>query len=298
LIELDREEMLNNDGLILTVTAGKGGTGKTTVATALALSLKDNYPVQFLDLDVEEPNAHILLKPEITEREPVYVKHPQVDEERCDYCGECARRCEFNAIAVIGKRIIFYDELCHGCGLCHWVCPKSAISEYDVEMGVVERGTAQGFEYLQGQLTVGEPLATPIIQRLKEKIDPKKVAILDSPPGTGCPVIEAMQGSDFVLLVTEPTPFGLHDLKLTVDVAKTLGLKMGVVINRDGVGDRGVEDYCREEDLPILLRIPMDRRIAQLYSNGVPFVSEMPEWKEQFIQLYKEVLKTVTRARV
>lgn len=289
---------MNNDGLILTVTAGKGGTGKTTVATALALSLQGGYPVQFLDLDVEEPDAHILLKPKIEEREPVYVKRPKVDEERCDYCGECARRCEYNAIAVIGKRIIIYDELCHGCGLCHWVCPKDAISEFDVEMGIVERGTAQGFEYLQGALTIGEPLATPIIQRLKEKIDPEKIAILDSPPGTGCPVIEAMQGSDFVLLVTEPTPFGLHDLKLTVDVAKTLGLKMGVVINRDGVGDRGVEDYCREENLPILLRIPMDRRIAVAYSNGVPFVLEMPEWKEQFIQLYKEVLKTVTRARV
>jgi len=272
------------------VTAGKGGTGKTTVATALALSLRDRYPVQFLDLDVEEPDAHILLKPEIEEQEPVYVKRPQVDEGKCDYCGRCSQACEFNAITVIrDKMVLVYDELCHGCGLCHLVCPKDAISEYDVEMGMIERGTAQGFEYLQGTLTVGEPLATPIIRRLKEEIDPGKVAILDSAPGTGCPVIETMYGSDFVLLVTEPTPFGLHDLKLTVDVAKTLGLRMGVVLNRDGVGNRGVEEYCAEEGLPILLRIPMSREIAVAYSKGIPMVEAFPQWKERFIQLYERI---------
>ncbi|MFQ6116774.1 MAG: ATP-binding protein [Candidatus Bipolaricaulia bacterium] len=282
----------------LVVTAGKGGTGKTTVATALALSLRDDHPVQFLDLDVEEPDAHILLKPEIKEREPVYVKRPAVDEERCDYCGRCSQACEFNAITVIGRRIIIYDELCHGCGLCHFVCPKDAITEYDVEMGIVERGTAHGFEYLQGTLTVGEPLATPIIQRLKQKIDPEKVAILDSVPETGCPVIETMYGADFVILVTEPTPFGLHDLRLTVDVAKTLDLQMGVVINRDGVGDRGVEDYCREEGLPILLRIPLARQIAVAYSNGVPFVLELPEWQERFREMFIKLSELAMREGV
>lgn len=278
----------------LVVTAGKGGTGKTTVAVNLALALKDEQEIQFLDCDVEEPDAHIFLKPEITEQEPVYVKRPQVDQERCDYCGRCSEACEFNAIAVIGKQVLVYDELCPGCGLCSLVCPKNAISEFDVEMGVVERGHAYGFNYLQGALTVGEPLAVPVIVQLKSKIDPRKMVILDSPPGTSCPVIEVMHGSDFILLVTEPTPFGLHDLKLTVDVAKTLGLRMGVVINRDGVGDKGVEEYCEKEAIPILMRIPMDRRIAELYSIGTPFIEEMPEWKEQFIQLYKEVLKTCT----
>jgi len=272
------------------VTAGKGGTGKTTVATALALSLRDRYPVQFLDLDVEEPDAHILLKPEIEEQEPVYVKRPQVDEGKCDYCGRCSQACEFNAITVIrDKMVLVYDELCHGCGLCHLVCPKDAISEYDVEMGMIERGTAQGFEYLQGTLTVGEPLATPIIRRLKEEIDPGKVAILDSAPGTGCPVIETMHGADFVILVTEPTPFGLHDLRLTVGVAKTLGLRIGVVINRDGVGDRSVEAYCEEEGLPILMRIPLDRRIAVAYSQGIPLVEAFPQWGERFVQLYERI---------
>jgi MinD superfamily P-loop ATPase len=272
------------------VTAGKGGTGKTTVATSLALALQDRYPVQFLDCDVEEPDAHILLKPKITEQEPIYVKRPKVDESKCDYCGKCSEACQFNAIMVLkGKLALVYDELCHGCGLCHLVCPKNAISEYDVELGVIEHGIANGMEYLQGRLTVGEPLATPLIRRLKEKIDPEKIAILDSAPGTGCPVIETMHGADFVLLVTEPTPFGLHDLKLAVNVAKTLGLRMGVVLNRDGVGDKGIEKYCTREGLPILLRIPLDRRIAVAYSNGVPLVLELPEWREPFREMFAEL---------
>jgi len=285
--------------LQLVVTAGKGGTGKTTVATSLALSLRDRYPVQFLDCDVEEPDAHILLKPELEGREPVHIKRPSVDESRCDYCGRCAKMCEFNAITVIkDKMVLVYDELCHGCGLCHLVCPRNAISEYDVEIGLIERGTAQGFEYLQGTLKVGEPLATPIIRRLKEEIDPHKIAILDSAPGTGCPVIETMYGADFVILVTEPTPFGLHDLKLTVGVAKTLGLRMGVVLNRDGVGDRSVEAYCEEEGLPILMRIPLDRRIAIAYSNGVPFVLEMPEWRGRFREMFAKIAELTAQERV
>jgi len=169
------------------------------------------------------------------------------------------------------------------------VCPRNAISEYDVEIGTIERGTARGIEYLQGALKVGEPLATPIIQRLKEKIDPSKIAILDSPPGTGCPVIETMEGSDFVILVTEPTPFGLHDLRLTVEVAKTLGLRMGVVINRDGLGNARVEEYCEEENLPILLRVPLDRRIAVAYSNGIPFAEELPEWKPRLREMFARI---------
>jgi MinD superfamily P-loop ATPase len=276
--------------MILTVTAGKGGTGKTTVAVNLALSIAAEHPVQFLDLDVEEPDAHILLKPEIVVREPVNVRRPRVDEDFCDFCGDCARYCEFHALAVFGGQIMVFEELCHGCGLCHRVCPRNAITEYDSTIGVLERGSAFGFNFLQGNLKIGQPLATPIIQQVKRSIDPRKLVILDSPPGTGCPVIEAMHGCDYVLLVTEPTPFGLHDLRLSVEVAKAMGLPMGVVINRDGVGDRGVDHYCHEENIPILLRIPMDRRIAELYSNGIPFVLEMPEWKERFQAMLAMIL--------
>jgi MinD superfamily P-loop ATPase len=273
---------LDANGLILTVTAGKGGTGKTTVAVNLALSVHRDHPVQFIDLDVEEPDAHILLKPEFRGRESVSVQRPKVDERLCDYCGDCARYCEFNALAVFGKQVLLFEDLCHGCGLCLQVCPRSAIRECGAEIGFLEQGGAFGFEFHQGILDIGQPLATPIIRQLKQKIDPGKLAILDSAPGTGCPVIEAMHSSDFVLLVTEPTPFGLHDLNLSVRVARAMGLKIGVVINRDGTGDHGVERYCRERDIPILLRIPMDRRIAELYSEGIPFVLEMPEWKERF----------------
>ena len=278
-----------HEGWILTVTAGKGGTGKTTVAVNLALSIHHDRPLQLFDLDVEEPDAHILLKPEIRGREPVYIQRPRIDERLCDYCGDCARLCEFHALAVFGDQVLLFDDLCHGCGLCLRVCPKKAIREYGAEIGFLERGETFGFEFLQGTLNIGQPLATPIIRELKRKIDPGKLAILDSPPGTGCPVIEGMHGSDFVLLVTEPTPFGLHDLILSVRVARVMGLKIGVVINRDGIGDRGVEDYCREQDIPVLLRIPMDRRIAELYSNGIPFVLEMPEWKDRFQAMLAEI---------
>jgi len=279
--------------MILTVTSGKGGTGKTTVATSLALSIQNNYRVQFIDLDVEEPNAHILLNPEIREREPVYIKRPRIDEGLCDYCGDCARYCEFHALAVFGRQVMLFNDLCHGCGLCRRVCSREAIEEKDEMIGFLERGKAHEFDYLQGNLQVGQPLATPIIQQLKRNIDREKVAILDSPPGTGCPVIEAMHGSDFILLVTEPTPFGLHDLKLSVELARAMDMRIGVVINRDGVGDRGVERYCRREDIPILLRIPMERRIAELYSNGIPFVLEIPEWKERFQEMMAVIFEKI-----
>lgn len=287
---MDDQAAISGNGLILTVTAGKGGTGKTTVAVNLALSIQDCNAVQFLDLDVEEPNAHLLLKPEIRSREPEYVQRPKVDERLCDYCGDCARYCEFNALAVFGRQVLVFDDLCHGCGLCHHVCPRDAITEYGSEIGLLERGQAFGFDFLQGTLKIGQPIATPIIRRLKQNISKRKLVILDSPPGTACPVIESMHGSDFVLLVTEPTPFGLHDLKLSVGVAKAMGLPMGVVINRNGVGNRGVEDYCLEQEIPVLLRIPMDRRIAELYSNGIPFVLEMPEWKEMFRKMLAVIL--------
>ena len=221
----------------ITVASGKGGTGKTTVAVNLALSLFDEQPIQLIDCDVEEPNAHIFLKPHIEASRSVEKLLPRVALELCDSCGACAKACEFNAIAVIGEKVLVYDELCHGCGLCQMVCPTGAISEVSHELGVVESGTAYGFPFSQGVLNVGEAMATPIIHELKNEIISDRVAILDAPPGTGCPTIAALHDADLALLVTEPTPFGLHDLKAAVGVARILGIPTAVVINRDGIGD-------------------------------------------------------------
>ncbi len=279
----------------ITVASGKGGTGKTTVATNLGLALSADHPVQFLDCDVEEPNAHIFLKPRIERTWSVEKLLPRVDEAKCTYCGECAKACEFNAIAVIGKKVIVYDELCHGCGLCKMVCPVGAISEVPHELGVIEEGTARGFPFSRGLLNVGEAMATPLIHALKEGIDPDSLAILDAPPGTGCPTIAAIQGADVALLVTEPTPFGLHDLRAAVGVARAVGVPIGVVINRDGIGDDRVERYCAEEGIPILLKIPFDREIARLYSQGIPLVDALPEWRDKFRSLHEAVTAELAR---
>jgi len=270
----------------ITVASGKGGTGKTTVATNLALALADDHPVQFLDCDVEEPNAHIFLKPQIGQRKSVEKLLPKVDEHLCTRCGNCAEACEFNAIAVIGKKVLVYNDLCHGCGLCKLVCPVGAISEIPHELGVIESGTARGFPFSHGLLNIGEAMATPLIHELKAGIDPGALVIIDAPPGTGCPTIAAIQGADLALLVTEPTPFGLHDLRAAVGVARSLGVPIGVIINRDGIGDDRVERYCEEEGIPIVLKIPFDREIAQFYSRGVSLVDVLPEWRERFISLY------------
>ena len=277
----------------ITVSAGKGGTGKTTVATGLALALSDKYDVEFFDCDDEEPDAGIFLGPEFSSTEPVNIKIPEVSEETCTHCGKCSETCEFNAIANFGENILVYPELCHGCGLCSMVCPVDAITERDKKIGEVKGGQAGSMDFYEGDLTVGEPMATPIIGQLKKKVSSDKLSILDSPPGTACPVIESLYGSDFALLVTEPTPFGLHDLKLSVNVAREIGVPVGVVINRDGIGDQNVEKYCKDEGIPLLLRIPNSRKIAEYYSNGVPFVKEIEGWKEKFVGLYEKIERLV-----
>jgi MinD superfamily P-loop ATPase len=274
--------------MILSIASGKGGTGKTTVAVNMALSLKD---VQLLDCDVEEPNVHLLLHPEINEEKPVYVSTPQVKEKPCDHCGKCAEFCEFNALFVTPEKVLVFAELCHGCGGCLLVCPKNAITEKNLKIGEIRIGVAEGVELVYGELNVGEPMSVPVIKDVKKQIKSSKTVIIDSPPGASCPVIESVHGSDYCLLVSEPTPFGLHDLKIMVQVLEKLKIPFGVIINRAGIGDRKIYDFCEVKGVPILLEIPFQRKIAELYSRGVPFSLEMPKWKENFRTLFDEVRK-------
>jgi len=292
--------------MIVTVASGKGGTGKTTVAVSLALSLAElGNPAGplFLDCDVEEPNAALFLCPTIEERREVGQMIPEVDLNKCTYCGRCAEVCQYHAIAVVGKKVLVFPELCHGCGSCALNCPTEAICEVLHVTGTIEWGWAGpppdaggmgGVEFAQGTMNVGEPMAVPIIRQLKRWVIPpgdgERPVILDASPGTACPVVEAMRGADFVLMVTEPTPFGLHDLRLAVEVARDeLGLPVGVVVNRDGVGDQGADAYCAAEGIPILMRIPLERRIAEAYSDGVSLVQALPEYCQQFLNLYMAI---------
>ncbi len=283
--------------MIISVASGKGGTGKTLVATNLALSLKDRFRVQLLDCDVEEPNAHIFLKPKITQIEAVCIPIPVVDEEKCTHCRRCAEVCVYKAIAVLKNKVLVVPQLCHGCGACSYLCPDHAISEQGKEIGVVELGPADGVDFVHGRLTVGEAMAPPVIRKVKQHVDPDKVAIIDVSPGTSCPVVESLRGSDFCLLVTEPTPFGLNDLALAVEVARKLAVPCGVVINRAGIGDGKVEEYCSREDIPILLTIPLDTRIAGLYSRGQALVEGMPEWRQRFLDLFDLIREKYSRVK-
>jgi len=278
--------------MIVAVASGKGGTGKTTVATNLALSLEN---VQFIDCDVEEPNANVFLKAEVKEKEEVAVEIPVVDEEKCSYCGRCSDFCMYNALAVVPSKVLVFPELCHSCRGCKLVCPSDAISWRKRVVGRVEHGFADGVDFYHGLLKIGEIQAIPVIKTLKQKISKSRDAILDAPPGTSCPVIETIDGSDYCILVAEPTPFGLHDLKLAVSVVKHLSIPFGVIINCDGVGDKKVELFCQREEIPVLLRIPHSEEIARLYSKGIPFVKELTVWRNHFQQLFSEIQEEVKK---
>ena len=275
--------------MILSVASGKGGTGKTLVATSLAGALKDTCDVRIMDCDVEEPNDHLFLKPDITQTEVVSIPVPVVDEEKCTHCGKCSEVCAFNAIAVLPKRVLVFAELCHGCGACSYLCPEKAITEKPNNIGVIETGDADGIEFIHGKLDIGQTMAPPVIRKVKERVADDKLTIIDASPGTSCPVVEAVKDSDFCLLVTEPTPFGLNDLILAVETIRQLDIPCGVVMNRAGVGDGKTEEYCRKEDIPILLTIPLDTGIAALYSRGIPLIEGMPEYKRDFIELYEKI---------
>ncbi|MGQ9465632.1 MAG: ATP-binding protein [bacterium] len=279
--------------MIISIASGKGGTGKTTIAVNLALSI--DKEVQFLDCDVEEPNAHIFLKPKMKTSKKVSIPVPEVDDEKCNFCRKCAEFCAYNAIAVLKNKVLIFSNLCHSCGGCTLLCPQKAISEVNREIGILETGNSGGLQFIHGRLNIGEAMSSPLIRAVKEQINSDKIVIIDAPPGTSCPMIESVKGSDFSILVSEPTPFGLNDLTLAVEVLRKLSIPFGVIINRADIGDDSLERYCKNEHIPVLLRIPFDKKIAFLYSKGIPVVKEQKEYITKFNDMLNNILDKVQR---
>jgi len=279
--------------MIISVASGKGGTGKTTVAVNLALSIGGG--VQFLDCDAEEPNTHIFLKPAIKKTEKVFIPIPEIDEKKCSFCGKCRMVCAYNAIAVVsasGEKkgsILVFPNLCHGCGSCAYFCPEHAIKEVDKEIGEIEIGDVGTMQFIHGRLNLGEAMAPPVIRKIKRYIDRTRNVVIDAPPGTSCPVVETVRGGDFCILVTEPTPFGLNDLILAVEVLRKLAIPFGVVINRSDLGNKKTDLYCRDQNIPVLMRIPFRREIAVAYSKGEAMVGAFPEYKKDFKKLFDKI---------
>ncbi len=283
----------------ITIASGKGGTGKTMVATSLAFSLAALTPEQpplFLDCDVEAPNAHLFLNPTFTEKQVVSLLIPSVDEAKCTHCGKCAEVCQYHAIAVLGQKTLVFPQLCHGCGSCTALCPEKAITELPDRMGLIERGPAiAGIYFAHGVLDVGEPMAVPVIRQLKKWARPTagQIVIYDAPPGTSCPVVETLRNSNYLLLVTEPTPFGLHDLRLAVQVAAELSIPAGIIINRENGLYPAMEAFCAEQKLPVLLRIPFERAIAEGVAQGKTLVEIHPEYGDYFRQVFMQITSLI-----
>jgi MinD superfamily P-loop ATPase len=271
----------------LAIASGKGGTGKTTVATNLAWVAGCNgRHVAYLDCDVEEPNGHLFLNPEITSSVPFGRLHPVVDEDKCTHCGQCGEICQYSAIVRVGEKVLVHPELCHACGGCLRVCRPGAITEVLRDGGRIETGQAGPILFVHGLLKIGEAMSTPLIRRVKAEAPGADLVIIDSPPGTSCPVIESVRNADFVLLVTEPTPFGLNDLKLAVEMVRAMKLSLGVVINRVGSGDERIREYCRGQNIEILAEIPDDRRVAEAYSRGILASDAVPGFRARMEGLW------------
>jgi MinD superfamily P-loop ATPase len=274
------------------IASGKGGTGKTTIAVNLAQAACDlGQKVQYLDCDVEEPNGHLFLKPKITTSQHVSVEVPQVDLQKCTACGKCGHICQYGAVVCIKEHVLTFEQLCHSCGGCWRICPTGAIEKKPREIGSIDIGAANGVKFGQGRLNIGDIHTPPLIKRVKSSSLDEGIVIIDAPPGTSCPVIEAVKGADFVLLVTEPTSFGLNDLKLAVGMVRELKLPFAVIVNRSDAGDGRVHQYCDRDDIEIVLEIPDDRRIAEAYSVGKMIVDVLPEYGKDFTGLYERVSK-------
>ncbi len=283
--------------MVISVASGKGGTGKTTVAVNLAFTLREN--VQIVDCDVEEPNSGIFIAPKITRIIPVNVLVPQVDKSKCTFCGRCSEVCQYHAIVVfppkktetrtVKGKVLIFPNLCHSCGGCKLFCPNNAIKEIERQVGEVSLGSFDSIQFAQGRLNLNEVASPAVIRKVKQYIDSSKTVIIDAPPGTSCPVIEAVKDSDFCILASEPTPFGLNDLVLAVEVLRKLKIPFGVVINRYGLGDGRLEDYCAKENIPVLMKLPYDKKIAEVYSQGKVVVERIPEYKNVFFSCYRKI---------
>lgn len=284
----------------IVIASGKGGTGKTTVSVNLAVALAGEESVGLLDCDVEEPNCHLYLKPSFDATEPVDVTVPVVDESTCTGCGLCARACEFHALLALPGVPLHLPELCHSCGVCNYVCPEKAISDGKREVGAVGVGEVDGIYFRWGRLHVGEARSTPVLRAVKDLAAAPELntVIIDAPPGVACPAVETIRGADFAVLVTEPTPFGLHDLKLAVQTTREIGVPCGVIVNRAGLGDDRVNVFCADENIPILLEIPDDRRIAEACSQGEAFSNTDPVFAAGLRQLADDVRARISTRRV
>jgi MinD superfamily P-loop ATPase len=274
----------------IAVASGKGGTGKTTVATNLAyVGSCNGRNVAYVDCDVEEPNGHIFFKPQFDVTIPVGTLVPKVDGSQCTHCGDCGEICQYSAIVSAGQAVLVFDDLCHGCGGCSLVCQAGAISDVLHETGKVQIGSAGSVAFTHGLLNVGQAMSPPVIKAVKAAASVADITIIDSPPGTSCPVIESVRGCDLLLLVTEPTPFGLNDLKLAVEMAQAMKLPFGVVINRADIGDRQTHLYCSDNGIEILSEIPDDRSIAEAYSRGELACEVLPDYHRTFETLLGKI---------
>ena len=277
----------------IAVASGKGGTGKTTVSASL-VSVWES-PVVAVDLDVEEPNLHLFLNPTMTGGNTASMDVPEVDESKCTQCGECAELCQFRAISVLGTVVLTFPEMCHGCGGCMAICPEKAITSGSRVLGEISWGRARDAGFLMGKLRVGEAMSPPLMRAVKRKLDSMaesagRDVIIDAPPGVSCPAVNAVMDSDVIVLVTEPTPFGLYDLKLAHEAFRPLGIPMGVVVNRAGLGNSEVFEFCASAGLDILATIPYERAIAEAYSDGRIIAETSPELARQFRDLAKKIL--------